>query len=296
MLLLPEEAAALVTLLPGLQDLAGSTLRQLAAEADQGDDPTSARVWPLPSPYAGQAETPLNRMLNRLLVRTLMLLPGVIVAALLPGAIYLLTIAGIGNNRIVMGALIVYVLVVGFSLVVFIRWWYLPGKMVPLVLAIRFDHRQMRKAVASRPQPLVAADDSRAVFCEMLPRRMWGSGKAQPGEYDNGLLLVDRDKRGLAFEGDLDRYWIPTASVLHCDVELHPSSSATTAGFWAVVLKVRLGSGNWEFPFFPLANIEGHNPWERAMTLLRQIEEICGRDFSQPSIAPPLEQQPVVVG
>jgi hypothetical protein len=44
MLLLPEEAAALVTLLPGMHDLAGPTLPQLAAEAEQSNDPESARV------------------------------------------------------------------------------------------------------------------------------------------------------------------------------------------------------------------------------------------------------------
>jgi hypothetical protein len=295
-LLLPEEAAAFVSLLPGLQDLAGPTLRQLAAEAEQANDPTSARVWPVPSPFAGQAATPANRRRHRLLVQSLMLLPVPLVALLLPGGVWFLWKFALVNHLLPGWVLIAYVLVVGFSCAAFVRWWYRPGHIIPLILGIRLSHRQMRRVVAARPQPLVAADDPRAVFCEMLPRRIWGTGKAEPGEYNNGLLLADAHRRGIAFEGDFDCYWIPAAAVLGCDVELHPSSRATTAGLWAVVLRVRLGSGTWEFPFFPLANVEGVNRWERAMNLRRRIEAVCGRDFASRPAAPPREPERTAAG
>jgi hypothetical protein len=296
MLLSPEGAAALVSLLPGLQDLAGPTLRQLAAEAEHANDPASARVWPVPPPYAGLAETPANRRWSRLLVQSLTLLPGPLVALLLPGGTWFVWEFAISNNLLPRWVLVAYVLGVGLSLIVLLRWWYQPGNEFPRRQGRRFKHRQLRRAVAARPEPLVAANDSRAVFCEMSPRRIWGTGRAEPGEYNNGLLLVDTEKRGILFEGDLDCYWIPAAAVLRCEIELHPNSNATTAGLWIVVLGVRLGSGTWEFPFFPLLNSEGRNPWERAMSLHRQIEAVCGRSFAGQTTAPPPEPEHIPVG
>jgi hypothetical protein len=295
LLLLPEEAAAMASLLPGLQDLAGPTQQQLAAAAEQSDDPASARVWPLPAPYAGQAECPRNRLLTQLACRTLGLLPFPLVILLLPGGVWLVHKYAVANNLLPMWVMVVYVLGVGFSCVPFIRWWYRPGQTVPFRMCIFLSHRFLRQAIADRPQSLVATDDPRAVFCEMLPRRFWGTGKAKPGEYNNGLLLVDADKGGIRFEGDQECYWIPAAAVLKCEVEVHPCTSATTAGLWAVVLRVRLGGGTWEFPFFPLANIEAENPWERATNLMQRIQCLCGRDFSDPSPAPPSEPKPTVI-
>jgi hypothetical protein len=284
----PEEAAALVTLLPGVLDLEGASLRQLAAEAEQADDPASARVCPVPAPYAGQAQNPRTRRQGRLLVWKLTLLPAPVVVLLLPGGVWFLSEFVVGKNLLPMWSLVVYVLVVGFSCVAWLRWWYRPGHMMPLVKAVRFDHDLLRRAVASRPRPLVAADDPRAVFAEMSPRRFWsGTTRPECGEYNQGLLLVDAARRGILFEGDYDRYWIPAAAIQACDVEALPGAQATTASFWAVVLRVRLGGGTWEFPFFPLANIEGGNRWERAQNLLRRIEAVCGRDFADQPTAPP---------
>jgi hypothetical protein len=294
-LLLPEEAAAFVTLLPGLQDLAGSTLRQLADEAEQANDPTSARVWPVSPPYAGQSESPANRRRYRLIVRSLRLLP-VAPALLLPGGCWLLWRFAVSNQLLPNWVLAAYVLGVGLPSVVLLRWWYRPGEELPFRAGVRFGFHQLRQALAVRPQPLVAPDDPRAVYCEMLPRRIWGTGKPKPGEYNNGLLLVDAGQKALVFEGDFDCYWIPAAAVLACDVELHPRSTSTTAGLWAVVLRVRLGSGTWEFPFFPFANIEGRNRWERAMNLYRQIEVLCGRSFAGKTAAPPPKPAHSVVG
>jgi hypothetical protein len=241
------------------------------------------------------AETPANRRWSRLLVQTLTLLPGALVALLLPGGTWLLWKFAIGNHLLPSWLLVAYVLGVGLPLIVLIRWWYQPRNEFPRRQGRRFKHRQMGRAVAARPQPNVAADDPQAVFCEMSPRRIWGTGRAEPGAYNNGLLLVDTEKRVILFEGDFDCYWIPAAAVRRCDVELHPSSSATTAGVWIVVLLVRLGSGTWEFPFYPLLNIEGRNPWERAMSLCRRMEAVCGRNFaSQTTVQPPKPVHSVV--
>jgi hypothetical protein len=152
---------------------------------------------------------------------------------------------------------------------------------------IRFDHGLIRRAIAGRPKPLVAADDARAVFAEMSPRRLWAAGKARCGEYNQGLLLADADRRLLLFEGDYDCYWVPAAAVLACDLEAPCGTGTTTASLWGVVLHVRLGGGTWEFPFFPLANIEGGNNWEKATALRRRVERVCGRGFGNQQPAPP---------
>ncbi len=208
-LLLPEEAAVLVTLLPGLRDLAGPTLRQLAAEAEQSNDPTSVRVWPLPSPYAGQAQNPRNRRLGRIMTEVLMLLPGAVVAFLLPGGTWLMWKFAVANNVLPNWSLVVYVLAVGFSCVELLRWWYRPGQTVPLMLRTRYIYGLLRRAVAARPQPLVPADDPRAVFAEMSPRRLWSGTKSKCGDYNQGLLLVDSERRGILFEGDYERVLDP---------------------------------------------------------------------------------------
>jgi hypothetical protein len=63
--LYPEEAAALVQLLPALQDLAGPALIELARAAGSSAAPDSARVWPVPPPHAGQAQNPRNRVMGQ---------------------------------------------------------------------------------------------------------------------------------------------------------------------------------------------------------------------------------------
>jgi hypothetical protein len=99
--------------------------------------------------------------------------------------------------------------------------------------------------------------------------------------------LADEQRGALIFEGDYERYWIPADAILACAIEGLPGMPATTASLYGVVLHVRLGGGTWEFPFFPLAGIEGANRWERAVALLRRVESVCGRSFRDQPTAPP---------
>ena len=291
--LAPEEAAALVPLLPAVRDIAGPSLAQLADEAERSGDPDSARVRPVPPPYAGRAQNPRNRLRGKCLRWGLTLLPlPLVLGALLGGGYFLAEVAP--RQQVSVEAVAVGMIAVGIACLVFIRWWFRPERQIPVVLSIRFDHGLIRRAVAERPNPLVAADDSRAVFAEMSPRRLWAQGTAKCGEYNQGLLLVDDGRGALLFEGDYERYWIPAGAVLACDVEALSGMAATTASFYAVVLRVRLGGGVWEFPFFPLAGIEGGNNLERATALRLRVEGLCGRDFGTPLPAPPRDPGPVV--
>jgi hypothetical protein len=292
--LAPEETAAFVALLPAVRDIAGPSLAELAEEAERSGDPDSARVRPVPPPYAGRSQNPRNRLLGKCLRWGLLVLPLPLVGTVLIGGTYLVYELAFGLKVAPPEAIVVYAITAGISCLVFSRWWYHPEQRMPIVLGIRLDHGLIRRAVAERPSPLVAADDPRAVFAEMTPRRLWSQGTAKCGEYNQGLLLVDGQQGMLLFEGDYERYWIPAAAVLACDVEALPGLPATTAGLYAVVLRVRLGGGEWEFPLFPLAGIEGRNNWERAMALRRRVEGLCGRSFGAPLPAPPPDPGPVV--
>ncbi len=69
---------------------------------------------------------------------------------------------------------------------------------------------------------------------------------------------------------------------------------ATTAALYGVVLRVRLGNGTWELPFFPLSRIEGSNNWERAEALRRRILALGPAVPQTEPASPPAEPPPVV--
>jgi hypothetical protein len=269
---------------------------QLAAEAEQSGDPTSARVWAIPTPYAGQGQNPWTRFLGKCLLLGLPIVPPLLAVAALVGGTYFLSMVAIPNNWVAVWFVVGYVIVVGLACLVFLVWWFHPEHRKAIDFSIQFDHWLLRRAIAARPDPLVAADDTRAWFAEMSPRRLWALGTAKSGEYNQGLLLLAPDRQSILFEGDYERYWIPASAILSCDIEALPGMAATTAAFYACVLHVRLGSGVWECPLFPLLAIEGANRWERAVALRTRIEELCGRSFSDQPAAPPTDPGPVVVG
>jgi hypothetical protein len=138
----------------------------------------------------------------------------------------------------------------------------------------------------------VSADDAQGILAEMTPRRLWVAGdRPKSGEFNQGLFLIEHDRRAILFEGDYECYMFPAIAVLSCSIETLPDPPATTASLYAVVVQVRLGGGIWDFPFFPLAGIEGKNHWERAVGLLRQIERLCGYQ-PQILVSPPRSVQP----
>jgi hypothetical protein len=107
-------------------------------------------------------------------------------------------------------------------------------------------------------------------------------------------MCVNFQHRAIVFEGDYHCYWLPAGAILACKVE-PLGAMGTTAAPFAVVLHVRLGSGTWELPIFPLANIEGNIGWERAMALTRQIEGMCRRSFGEQPPRPVQAKLPVGV-
>ena len=64
-----------------------------------------------------------------------------------------------------------------------------------------------------------------------------------------GLLLVDKARRELLFEGDKERWRVPAASITTCEVEkyVHGQGAGATRRFY-VVLRATRREGFWEVP------------------------------------------------
>lgn len=285
-LLEPDEIAALVPLFPGLQEIAASQ-EELAREAEAADDPTSARIWKLPPPYAGPVDNPQCRWRWKLIMQSAQLAPLVVIPALLASAVgigYLLTeVLGLLPEWVI----VIFVVTSALASIVLVRSWYDPHGSMATRLGKRFHKRLLLAAVASRPDSLISADNPSAFVAEMCPRRLWLAGENSPyGASNLGLMLVDHDSRAILFEGDYERYWIPAESILDARVERVPIGEPTTASYYGVVLQVRLASRAWELPLFPLDDVPGSTRWDQAVTLLAEIEELCQRSFAAEQSTP----------
>jgi hypothetical protein len=290
--LLPAEAAALVTLLPGLLEMAGPARQQLAAEAELDID--SARIWPVPAPHAGQLQTVRHWWTVQSWATFWYL--GV------PAAILLLAIGGgalvgwlIQIGLLPLFSILVYVGIGIVALLAFYRYVLHPGQDATDSYRLRFELRLLREALAQRPGALIDATDEQSVYALAKPRRLWKEASGNRlGEANHGLLVVDDEQQVLLFEGNYELYLIPAEAIVDCTLETPPTQMVVVTDPWAVVVTARLGSGTWEFPFFPLANIPGTNNWERAAALIDRIGAMCGRTFGEPIAPNPAPHVPVV--
>jgi hypothetical protein len=113
-------------------------------------------------------------------------------------------------------------------------------------------NRHLRKAfkaeLGRRTGLLVTPDDPDALFVEIVPKLNWGKTMLDNAS-DIGLLLVDRARRELRFEGDKERWVIPAETITSCEVEkfVHGQGTAKTRIFY-VVLRATRREGFWEAP------------------------------------------------
>jgi short-subunit dehydrogenase len=115
---------------------------------------------------------------------------------------------------------------------------------------------------------------------------------------DRGLLLIDRARGRLLFEGVKERYVIPADAILECEVEaMMPHTGSWN--FYAAVLVVRYSDGapasvagghrglKWEVPLLPrptqFRRYSSSYRRELAETLRDEIEELIRRDDPQPT-------------
>jgi len=144
------------------------------------------------------------------------------------------------------------------------------------------SNRRLRRAfkaeLARRSGVLVEPDDPDALFVEVVPKLNWGKAMLDNAS-DIGLLVVDKARRELRFEGDKERWRVPAESVTSCEVEkyVHGQGAGTTRVFY-VVLRATRREGFWEVP---IRERRGHGLLSAkrkklAYRLAAAIEEIRG--------------------
>lgn len=272
----PHEAAALVVLIPGIQQIAGATKETLAEEAKREIGAATARIELVPPPFAGRAVTSGTRQCADLVSEGVQFFIPVLGMLLTIGAVFALALlqqAGLVGPALDWAAIVL--LLVGAVLSAFAcRYTFDPKNGFVPRRQTRYERQRLTMAIASRTDALVQADDSRAIFVAMLPRQHWESQRSAPlGEFDHGLVRVDAERRQVLFEGDRERYVIPAAAILDWSLESLPPQvrdGMTPAG---VVVRTRLGTGVWEFPFIPKGHAEENQ--RQTISLLGQIEAIC---------------------
>jgi hypothetical protein len=238
-LLSPEEAAGLTGLVPSLIDLVAPTTAKFETDSAPAapTDPTAARLIQLTGPFSGRAQDPLVVLKGMALVWGLYLSPILVMGAFIgSGFLFQNYCDARGlSDRVDR----VYVLVVGLPLVFAIAWWYRVGGGTPAAGLVQYYRRVIARQAGERLDPLFPPDDPGAVYVEVVPRRAWTDRSARRKLSDGGLLLIDGDSPALLYEGDRQRYVIPAAAVLRCEIE-ELIIGGVTEGLYAVVLMIRL--------------------------------------------------------
>jgi hypothetical protein len=112
----------------------------------------------------------------------------------------------------------------------------------------RMLRNRFRAELSRRSGLLVDPMDPEAVFVEVVPKLNWGKAMLDNAS-DIGLLVVDRRRRELRFEGDKERWRVPAASITNCTLEayVHGQGEGATKYFY-VVLRANRRDGFWEAP------------------------------------------------
>src|SRR5262249_11191439 len=123
------------------------------------------------------------------------------------------------------------------------------GTQCPSFLSIRYLCAHARSVVRRRPEPWVNPDDPDAELVDIVPRENWGKLMLETAS-DVAFLLVDEERREVRFEGDQERWRVPTGAVRSCRVEevAFGAGSAGEARMYFVVLEAGRGRGVMEAP------------------------------------------------
>lgn len=84
---------------------------------------------------------------------------------------------------------------------------------------IRFYADLLKKQIASRDDAIVPANHPEALYVRHYPRRFWQSYSDGSPEAEDALFLIDLESKLFLYEGDLNRWIIPFASVVTCELE-----------------------------------------------------------------------------
>jgi len=135
--------------------------------------------------------------------------------------------------------------------------------------------RWLRERIDRRPDAIVKSDDPHACFVQLIPRENWTDAIDEDGS-DVGLLVLDRGRDELRYEGDGERWTVPAESIRSFDLHSFkgPGPRGTTSKIAVVVLVVELARD--KIREFPLAAQPVHLEFwdahksERGAELLRR--------------------------
>jgi hypothetical protein len=278
-----REAAALMKLLPAMR--ASSGVKPTSEQPNlRSFDPNVAYIWPVPKTS--------RRRRFRLRYELRRIGKGLKLALPICGLFVVL----FGGGWAIEQWLVKPGIVGGWALAAFIAGVGLPLA-VRIGLALPFQklwqthledaQRALLDTIASRHDALVRANDPRAIYAEMLPRRFWElDGRIGPTESNEGLLRFDEERRAVLFEGENERFLLPADSILSARIDSLPGVSNSVEGLFGVVLRVQLRDSEWELPFFPFRGLPAKTNWQRAAQLLAAFEELCGRQLGEELIEP----------
>jgi hypothetical protein len=110
--------------------------------------------------------------------------------------------------------------------------------------------RWLRERIDLRPNAIVASDDPRAFFVQIIPRENWRVSLGENAA-DVGLLVVDKKNDELRYEGDLERWTVPAECVRSFRLESFtpPAGLPAIQKFTVVMLVVEMDDREiWETP------------------------------------------------
>jgi hypothetical protein len=122
-------------------------------------------------------------------------------------------------------------------------------------ISARIQQRMLAATLRKRPNTLVQPDDPDAMYVGVVPRENWGRVMLDTAT-DNGLIRIDPRRRELLFEGDRQRWRIPAASIVSCDLDQYGLGGPPQPNEYnvipLVVLRVNRDGKVWEAPLSPL--------------------------------------------
>ena len=224
----PEQASA-----QGLTTMPGPGLPRVSARIDQ-----------LPEHEAGQILTPA-----RLRFCYLLALGPLVICVLVALGLF----GSIGFHRLIQRVLLGREdLVVGFAgLAILIGGFWFTSRLANLAPSL-YLRSVARSVIECRPDALFDPRGDQVVYVDVVPRENWG--KVMLKEFrDIGLLKVDEVSRSIQFEGDLERWRIPVASLISAEVESYRPAGQVEGRenpeiMYMTVIKARVGETIWEAP------------------------------------------------
>ena len=121
-------------------------------------------------------------------------------------------------------------------------------------ISARLRQRMLAATLRKRPSALVQPDDPDAMYVGIVPRENWGRVMLDTAT-DNGLMRIDPRRRELLFEGDRQRWRIPAASIVSCDLDQYalggPPQPSQYNVIPLVILRANRDGKVWEAPLSP---------------------------------------------